>query len=164
VTYHLSKGPTTTEVPDVVGQPADAAKNTLEDYGFSVKRSYEYSDSVEAGNVISQSKTGRAREGSSITIVISNGPESVTVPNVVGMAADTAAQQIADAGLRYDVQGNGSVITRQSPAGGSTAKGGDTITLYAEGGADDDGEQSQGGNQGGNSQSGNSGQSQSQSQ
>jgi len=164
VTYHLSKGPKTTEVPDEVGQPADAAKNTLEDYGFSVKRSYEYSDSVEAGNVISQSKTGRAREGSSITIVISNGPESVTVPNVVGMAADTAAQQIADAGLRYDVQGNGSVITRQSPAGGSTAKGGDTITLYAEGGADDDGEQSQGGNQGGNSQSGNSGQSQSQSQ
>ncbi len=137
VVYHLSKGADLVKVPDVVGQSEANAKNMLEDYGFSVKRTYEHSDTVTAGDVISQSETGKIRSGSSVTIVVSNGPESVTVPDVVGKAGDVATDTISNAGLRYDVQGNGSVVTRQSPAAGTKVKGGDTVTLFMEGNADD---------------------------
>jgi serine/threonine-protein kinase len=139
VVYHLSKGADLVKVPDVVGQSEANAKNMLEDYGFSVKRTYEHSSTVTAGDVISQDKTGRVSSGSSVTIVVSNGPESVSVPNVVGMAGDVATDTISNAGLRYDVQGNGSVVTRQSPSAGTSVKGGDTVTLYMEGGHDDGG-------------------------
>ena len=50
--------------------------------GFKVEKAYEYSDSVDAGKVISQSPNGgsSAAEGSKVTIVVSQGKKSVNVP------------------------------------------------------------------------------------
>jgi hypothetical protein len=62
------------------------------------------SDSVEKGLVISQSPTGTATKGATITITVSTGSETVSVPSVVGMDKDTAQSTLANAGFKYDPQ------------------------------------------------------------
>ena len=74
----MSSGPATARIPDVVGDGENSALGALEDAGFSVSREYEYSSRVDAGVVISQSLTGSAMPGTTITITISRGPEPDT--------------------------------------------------------------------------------------
>ena len=78
VTYTVSTGPGTVSIPNVVGDGENSAAGALEDAGFSVSREYEYSSRVDAGVVISQSLTGSAMPGTTITITISRGPEPDT--------------------------------------------------------------------------------------
>ena len=78
VTYTVSTGPGTVSIPNVVGDGENSAAGALEDAGFSVSREYEYSSRVGAGVVISQSLTGSAMPGTTITITISRGPEPDT--------------------------------------------------------------------------------------
>lgn len=78
VTYTVSTGPGTVSIPNVVGDGENSALGALEDAGFSVSREYEYSSRVDAGVVISQSLTGSAMPGTTITITISRGPEPDT--------------------------------------------------------------------------------------
>ncbi|WP_419045017.1 Stk1 family PASTA domain-containing Ser/Thr kinase [Enorma massiliensis] len=78
VTYTVSTGPGTVSIPNVVGDGENSAAGALEDAGFSVSREYEYSSRVDAGVVISQSLTGSAMPGTTITSTISRGPEPDT--------------------------------------------------------------------------------------
>ncbi|MBE6464421.1 MAG: Stk1 family PASTA domain-containing Ser/Thr kinase [Eggerthellaceae bacterium] len=80
VTYVLSLGEENIEIPYVVGMGEDAAWNSLQGAGFSVHSTTEYSSSVEKGVVISQYPTGSAVKGSSVSIVVSNGPEPSPEP------------------------------------------------------------------------------------
>lgn len=54
--------------------------------GFDVDAVYKFSDNVFKGQVISQSpeKLDSIGKGSKIDLVISNGPEFVFVPNILG--------------------------------------------------------------------------------
>ena len=78
ITYHLSKGVETVEVPDVSGDSVNAATSALQTAGFTVKTSYQYSTSVSYGVVISYSPSGTQTKGATITIVVSSGPEPST--------------------------------------------------------------------------------------
>ena len=80
VTYVLSLGEENIEIPYVVGMDEDAAWNSLQGAGFSVSSSTEYSSIVEKGVVISQYPTGSAVKGSTISIVVSSGPEPEPEP------------------------------------------------------------------------------------
>ena len=80
VTYVLSLGEENIEIPYVVGMGEDAAWTSLQGAGFSVHSTTEYSSSVEQGVVISQYPTGSAVKGSSISIVVSAGPEPKPEP------------------------------------------------------------------------------------
>jgi len=58
--------------------------------------------------------------------------EFTQVPNVIGMAARESAQALRAADLTLDAQGDGIAI-RQSPAAGTYAAAGDTVTvIYRE--------------------------------
>jgi hypothetical protein len=63
------------EVPDVVGETQAAGTATLEAALFAVSVTYEYSDSVPEGEIISQAPVGgvEASEGSTVGIVVSGG-------------------------------------------------------------------------------------------
>lgn len=70
-------------VPYVVGQPQDQATSTLQNAGFTVQVSpNQVASSVPAGSVASQSPTGTATPGSTVTLVISNGqpPDNQPAP------------------------------------------------------------------------------------
>lgn len=131
-------------VPRVVGNLEKDAANALNSAGFKVEKSYEYSDSVDAGKVISQSPSGgaSAAEGSKVTIVISQGQKSVDVPNVLGKAEEKAQNTLASAGLKVAIEEAHSdavevgKVIKQSIAGGKTVPAGTTVTITVSLGAE----------------------------
>ena len=89
-------------VPDVTGKSQQDAVDALGAAGLKADTSKkEYSDSVDAGVVISQApqKTGPVRAGDTIALDISLGPQLFPVPNVVGMTRDQAKKALTDAGF-----------------------------------------------------------------
>lgn len=127
IVFHLSKGPEKISIPNVVGMTQSQAVSRLENAGFSVSVETKTSSSTEKGSVISQSQTGSATKGTTITITVSSGLGSA--PNVVGMTESTAIQAIEDAGYKYDVREESSQdvtagkVIRQSTNGS-------TVTIY----------------------------------
>jgi serine/threonine-protein kinase len=92
-------------VPNVVGMTQSKAEATLMAEGFEVSVAEEASSEVEKGYVIRQSPLANQRvlEGSTVTIVVSTGPNKVSVPNVRGKTEAEAKQILTDAGLSYTV-------------------------------------------------------------
>ncbi len=75
-------GPGTMPVPDVVGATQADALESLDAANFTGVITTQMSDSVPAGQVISQSPQAAAvvQQGSSVTIVVSSGPATTTAP------------------------------------------------------------------------------------
>lgn len=130
-------------VPSVLGNLEKDAFNALTAAGFKVEKSYEYSDSVDAGKVISQSPNGgTAASGSKVTIVISQGQKSVDVLSVLGMSEEKAQNTLNNAGLKVAIEeahsdsvAVGKVI-QQSIASGKTVPAGTTVTITVSLGAE----------------------------
>ena len=75
VTITISPGSNpNAEVPSVTGKSESAATSELKNAGFRVSVQTQTDASVPEGNVISQSVTGSAKKGSTVTIVVSGGP------------------------------------------------------------------------------------------
>ncbi|MDO4853954.1 MAG: Stk1 family PASTA domain-containing Ser/Thr kinase [Coriobacteriia bacterium] len=146
ITFKVSKGSNQVDIPNVVGFTRSAAESAIEDAGFRYDTTYSYSDSVSEGNVISQNKTGKAKEGTTIRIVVSQGKkpeENVSIPSVVGMSESSAESALENAGFLYDAKyqtvsdsSKDGVVIKQNKSG--TAKKGSTITITIGIGPDDD--------------------------
>ncbi|MCM1430289.1 MAG: Stk1 family PASTA domain-containing Ser/Thr kinase [Muribaculaceae bacterium] len=124
-------------VQSVVGMMEADAVKTLENQGLQVIKDYAYSDSVEAGKVISQNPAGgsSAASGSKVTIVVSQGQRSVTVPSVLGDKQEKATQTLTDAGLKvkiaeaYSDSVKAGLVISQSVSSGKTVPAGTEITI-----------------------------------
>ncbi len=102
----LSLGPPPVSVPNVVNLSLAAATDVLGFVGLVVGAlSNAFSEDVEAGSVVSQSPAGGALVaiGSPIALVISLGPEAVSVPDVIGMTSSDAADALRVARLRVGI-------------------------------------------------------------
>jgi serine/threonine-protein kinase len=123
VTLVVSKGIQKIPVPSVVGMTKTAAIATLSHAGFSVTHTRAYSSTVAIGDVISSTPTAKSIEpkGSTVALVVSRGPRTVAVPNVVGESIADAVKAIRAAGLNPDAHevlpfGPGKVL-QESPTG-----------------------------------------------
>ena len=124
------------DVPDVVGQEQAAAVRVLEAEGFEVITEEQSSADVESGNVIEQTPEGGATadEGSDVTIVVSTGPEQVSVPNVVNLSFEEAQSVLEGEGLQVEREerdsdeSEGTVIATNPPAN-SSVNVGSTVTV-----------------------------------
>ncbi len=126
------------EVPFVEGLTEEEAKKKLNEQGLGYKASNQSSTTVEAGLVIQQqTRAGTMVEkNSTIIVVVSIGPESVTIPNVVGYKQAEATVAIENLGLTVgsvqeeysDTQEAGKVI-RLDPEIGSSVAPGTKITI-----------------------------------
>ena len=98
----MSKGPEPVPVPNVAGLTQSVAATVLAAADLTVGTVTEqYSATVPSGVVISQTpatETG-ALPGSSVALVVSKGPQPVTVPNVVGQTQASASAALTGAGL-----------------------------------------------------------------
>ena len=137
VTIFVSEGPRQTEVPNVVGDTQEEAEDAIEDARLRVGEvTSAPSDDVDEGSVISQSPEPGTEVDvrSRVNLVISGGPEPVTVPSVIGQSEDTAVAEIEAAELEARVitapseQDEGIVIA-QDPEGGAEASPGDVVTI-----------------------------------
>ena len=135
VTIVVSKGRQPIDVTDYTGKPADQAVAALTDAGLRVDATkQEFSTDVPKGSVISQNPaTGTLFRGDQVTLVVSKGPEMVSVPNVQGKQLRQARKILEDAGFQVRVEsfmgGLFGTVRSQSPAGDAKAPKGSTVTL-----------------------------------
>ena len=138
VVVSSGKGVSEVSVPNVTGYTDTAAIGMLQDAGLDYTREYESSDTVPEGTVISQSpENGTMVEtGTKVTIVVSQGKESVTVPDLRRKTESQARQALTDAGLTpgtvtseySDEIPEGQVIS-QSEVAGKTVYSGTTVNF-----------------------------------
>ncbi|HEX6117452.1 MAG TPA: PASTA domain-containing protein [Solirubrobacterales bacterium] len=137
VTIFISTGPKLVTVPDVLNQTEASARTELEGAGLLVDVETEESDVTE-GNVVSEDPGpgSRVEEGERITIVVSEGPGDVSVPNVVGQSRTTALGNLSAANLGAtvvevdtDVESEDDQVLDQTPGGGSRVPPGTDVTI-----------------------------------
>jgi eukaryotic-like serine/threonine-protein kinase len=138
VVLTVSRGAKPVSVPNVVGMSQDNAQSTLANSGFTVSTVEQNSDAPK-GTVVDQSPNGgsEAPDGSTVTITVSKGPETVSVPNVVGDSRQVAEQHLKDQGFQPNVVKQDTsdptqddIVVDQNPAGGSQAKKGSQVTIF----------------------------------
>ncbi|MFF7383860.1 Stk1 family PASTA domain-containing Ser/Thr kinase [Streptomyces griseoluteus] len=134
----VSLGPRTVSVPRVAGQPLERARERLKGAGLEpgmVTR--EFSDEVDRGSVIRTTpEAGVERHaGSAIALVVSKGAP-VDIPDVGGEDAESARQDLVDAGLKVRIAAervhsdhDKGQVAAQSPEPGARGAEGDTVTL-----------------------------------
>ena len=128
------------DVPDVTGKTAEAAMATLEDKNLTVSREFEFSNDVPSGQVIRQDpKAGKTvKEGTKVTIYVSQGTESIKVTDVRGKSEADAKAALSDFDVtttteHSDTVSEGNVIS-QSISGGQYAEKGASITIVVSSG------------------------------
>ena len=133
----VSKGPETTELPDLSGKSFDDAKKIADEIGIVLKEETENSDTVAEGNIIKQdTKKGTlVKSGDVVTVHVSTGVAKTTVPTVVGMDEGTAKATLTNANLKANItytsdetQTTGKVLSQSIEQGKEIAKG-STIDL-----------------------------------
>ena len=90
------------EIPDVTGLAFTDAEHQLEGAGLKARLAdREFHDSVPEGSVISQDPEGGRKEpeGTVIDLVVSQGPQTIGIPDVVGKTEEEARSLITDAGF-----------------------------------------------------------------
>lgn len=145
VTLTLSRGKERYAVPGLGGLTRDQAKQALTAGHLSLGEvTARYDAGTPAGQVIAQQPDPQAsvKAGTAVSIVLSQGPPPVNVPDVTGQDLGKAEKQLSDVGLRSSVAGeefsdtvNKGQVLRQDPASG-TALQGSTVALVVSKGPD----------------------------
>jgi serine/threonine-protein kinase len=139
VTIYLSLGKETktTKVPSVEGASLANATASINARNLEIRHTEDYSSTVPAGYVISQSPAAgtEVEEGSTVSVVISKGKQTLTLPSVTGQPEADATTQLQNMGLKVQILTEynsyvpeGSVI-RQSPDSGEEVMPGSTVKL-----------------------------------
>ncbi|AZQ40350.1 Stk1 family PASTA domain-containing Ser/Thr kinase [Streptomyces cyaneochromogenes] len=128
-----------TKVPPLLSKTEAQAKDRLEDAGLELgKVERAYSDTVKRGTVISTDpgSGARIRHNDSVSLVISQGPETVKVPDLEGYKLDKARSVLKDSGLEpgmvnrtfSDDVPRGFVIS-SDPGNGTKVRSGSAVAL-----------------------------------
>ncbi|EEH66867.1 serine/threonine-protein kinase PrkC [Actinomyces urogenitalis DSM 15434] len=134
----VSKGRRPATVPDVTGKSLEEATAAIQEAGLTLSGSTEaFSDDVAAGLIISSDPAAEAEGyfyGDSVSVVVSKGPEMVTVPEVVSKSEADAKAALEAAGLVVSVNrilgGFFGTARSTDPAAGTSVRKGSTVTLY----------------------------------
>ncbi len=124
----ISSGEEESMLPSMSGYSEEEAKAKLEALGCTVgTTNYEYSSSVSAGTVISQSPSpgSTLTDGMTVTLTVSRGAQAVSVPSVVNQDESTAKSSLSSYGLSVgnvstdysDTIAEGKVISQSISAG-----------------------------------------------
>lgn len=131
-------------VPSVIGLDRTQAEDALKAQGFKTElNSEEYSDSVPAGNVISQDPPAgsRLKKGGTVRLVVSKGSNRTSVPDLVNQTASYAESKLRELGFDperqpdvfSDTVAEGTVISQDPPAGTQAQKGSTIKYLVSKG-------------------------------
>ena len=142
IELQISSGPNVVTVPNVQGASVGDATAQIEALGLLVTVVEDSSDSVAVGNVISQAPSGGVgvKTGSTVTLTISKGKQTGTVPNITKMDITNAQNTLIAAGLvlgsqtqANDAAPVGQVISQDPAAGTSLPQGGFVNVVVSKG-------------------------------
>ncbi|WP_230205945.1 Stk1 family PASTA domain-containing Ser/Thr kinase [Actinomyces urinae] len=130
----ISKGREPIKVPKVVGLTLAEASQLLSDAGLQVNTNEEFSNEVEKGIVISQTPVADETlyRADPVSIVVSKGPETVTIPNVIRMSEAEAKAALEELGLVVNVDRVFmlvDMVATVNPGVGTEVKVGSTVTI-----------------------------------
>jgi serine/threonine-protein kinase len=138
VRINVSKGPKPVTVPNVIGLPYEQAASELQRAGFGAARLDVASDLAQ-GIVVDQNPSGgsSSSKGSTITLSVSKGPVTASVPDVTNQDVGVAEATLQAAGFRTrtvtedtdDPTLDGLVISHD-PIGETQAKPNSVVTLF----------------------------------
>lgn len=134
-----------TKVPPLLSKTEAEARDRLEDTGLDVGRvRHAHSDTVDRGRVISTDPGvgSRIRKNDSVSFTVSDGPDTVKLPDLEGYRLDRARTMLKDEGLEpgmvtrafSDGVPKGFVISTE-PASGTTVRGGSAVALVVSKGS-----------------------------
>jgi serine/threonine protein kinase/beta-lactam-binding protein with PASTA domain len=138
----VSNGKPLVGLLDVRGYSALDAQRTLQAQGFAVTLVRKFDTSAKDNVIDQQPKAGsQVPQASRITLIVSNGAEPISVPNVVGMSTEKAQAVAAKLGIRLDTSQQAAIagvpagtIASQNPApGGQIQKGGGMSAVVSTG-------------------------------
>jgi serine/threonine-protein kinase len=142
---------TTTKVPSVTGNQLGVAITLLEQDGFTVGDVVRVEREAPANEVLEQDPAASppADQASldcafvtffcskpEVTLTVSSGPGSATVPSTAGQGEEEARRQLEAAGFQVSIERLNSasvepgLVIHSEPGGGSTATKGSTIVLF----------------------------------
>ncbi len=142
VTVTVSLGPAPVEVPVLTGSNEAEARAELRELGLDLRVADRRTDaSAPAGSIVSQAPTPgmTLRRGDEVSVVLSDGPEQVTVPAVRGQPVDEAEAELRALGFEVEIERRGGFgaflnpdrVYDQDPAPDSVRDAGETVLLYA---------------------------------
>ena len=125
-------------VPGVAGQTCDEATATLKKRTLTAQCQNQPSDAPQGTAFQETPRAGQtAPRNSTVVVSISSGPAQANLPDVVGDDKNDAQKQLRDAGFQVQItqqiectdptQNN--IVSDQSPAGGTQADQGSTVTI-----------------------------------
>ncbi len=132
----ISSGPPPRPVPNVYLDSQNQASSQLAAAGFSASFQQAYSNSIPAGEAVSQSPAAGQVEAynSQVVVTISMGPHYVQVPNVVGdpLAAAEATLNAGGFTVQVDPIFNSGQVFLENPTAGTTVLYGSAVALAAQ--------------------------------
>lgn len=138
---HKSPAARTVEVPQLSSSMSEArAKQVITDAGLEFKKAVDGESTEPAGTLTkSDPKAGtQVPEGSTVTVYFSDGPNSVTVPDVSGKTQSEAREALKKAGFEINTvtrsEDSAKIdrdkVTRTEPAANAPADQGSNVTLF----------------------------------
>jgi eukaryotic-like serine/threonine-protein kinase len=134
----VSSGKPQVTIPPVVGEDPASAGQQLGALGLKVTTLNESSSTITQGNVTRTSPPAGTpvAVGSTVTVYVSTGPPTVTVPDLTHDTQAQAGAAISAAGLvaNFTMQPVGNpdqngIVLSQSPAAGAQAQSGSTVNV-----------------------------------
>jgi eukaryotic-like serine/threonine-protein kinase len=135
----VSRGKPPVQVPGVTGLAQAEATAILTNAGLGVDPTEEFSGDVPQGSVISQNPPAEQTvpADSTVTIVVSKGPRTFPMPDVVEQTESAARTQLDGVGLQVRVvdlpYSGGNIVVDTNPNPGETVQTGQLVTIYIGG-------------------------------
>ena len=132
-------------IPDVQGLPLDIAERALQVVNLSAEvAGTRVSTDVPEGAVISQDPLPgtESRRGDVVRLILSAGPQTFPLPDVIGMDVDEARDELVRRGLVVNVVGisaetTESIVLEMFPSPGTSVNTGDAVRLSVPGASGD---------------------------
>jgi beta-lactam-binding protein with PASTA domain/tRNA A-37 threonylcarbamoyl transferase component Bud32 len=133
----VSKGPKPVAVPNVIGSTFESANSTLLGAGFAVLRKDVKSDAPKDTVVDTSPGVGTLQPpGTTITVMVSKGPTTSTVPDVTSLSQSDAQATLKASGFGVKIvsqpvtdQSQDGIVQTQDPPGGTQQPPGTIVTI-----------------------------------
>jgi serine/threonine-protein kinase len=134
----VSKGPERYDVPKLTKLTVEEAQVALGAANLALGAQTEaYDDKVKEGDIVSSDPPAgeSVKPGTQVAVVVSKGPEPVTMPTLTGTDGDAAEATLKDLGLKVDRTNKTSesvakgLVISTDPEGGATTFRGKTVEL-----------------------------------
>ena len=127
------------KAPNLLNMSLENANKVINDLGLKLTITEKHDSDVEKNHVISQTppEGTELEKGDTVTIVISLGPEELSVPNLIGFSLKDAKTILKDKGLELgsvsygysEIYKEGTVINQNPVAGVGSVKKGDVVNI-----------------------------------